>query len=75
MIKDDSQDVWFANTKTRVQSFVSASATNKIDIGSKSQAFSTIYMQKGVVFQDLVNPSSYYRLRVTNGAIELIQDV
>ena len=75
MIKDDSQNIWFANAKTRVQSFVSASATNKIDIGSKSQAFSTIYMQKGVVFQDLTNTSNYYRLRVVNGAIELIQDI
>ena len=75
MIKDDSQNIWFANAKARVQSLVSASSTNIIDIGSKSQAFSTIYMQKGVVFQDLVNPSNYYRLRVINGAIELIQDV
>lgn len=75
MIKDDSQDIWFANAKTRVNSIVAASATNQVDIGSKTQLFSTAYMQKGIVFQDLVNTGNYYRVRIVNGAIDIVKDV
>ena len=74
MIKADDANLWFSGSESYVQSTLLPAAGNTLNIGSKEKMFSSAFIEKGLILQDLTNTSNYYRMRIVDGAIDLVLD-
>lgn len=79
MTKDTGRNIWYASKQAYVASLMTAAQTapttqyGVLDFGSVSGRFRTGYFDSGIIVRDGVT-GTHYRVRVANGALNIVVD-
>lgn len=74
MWKDEGKNVWYPDKACRIASVLTPAKDTAIDVGSKFGRFRTGYFDNGIILRDLTNQAMHYRLMVSDGVINIVQD-